>query len=198
MKFEVIDLGCDIKLYQTKTECKYKVLLASCFHGDERGALDIIFHYMLKNSEDDIQFSFIPIVNRYKTRMNEDNKNINCSFNHPLCKTTGEETKQGQAIISHIDLIKECARDGYASLHENIAAKHNYSHIWMQGEPSKEMIEELKIVDYNLCYNTLEDYLWHEGVKITACIEFVEEGRIRFMNNFFKYLRGLHENHILH
>ncbi len=194
MDFDVIDLGNNIILYKNKNNMKYKVLLAGLFHGDEN-CLDIIFYYM-KNGFHDISLSFIPVINKEKTRENKDKENINCSFNHPNCKTV-EQTKESKIIIDNIELIKECSKNGYASLHINKKAKENYSHIWFQGDPPKEMIKELNVYDYNLCYNTLEDYLWHEGIPIGACIEFSNTNRIEFLNNFLEWIRRINESNIL-
>lgn len=197
MNFEITDLGHDIKLYRSKSDKKFRVLLASCFHGDESRCLEVIFHYMLKEPSD-ISFTFIPIVNIFGFKMsrreNEHNENINCTFNHPKCKTGEKETVQSKVILSHLDLIKDCARDGYASLHEDKNSKEAYSHIWVQsGSPSDKIVEDLKVFDFCCCYNTLEDYLYHEEIPITACIEFSlfdnSRERFRFVEKFLNFVR---------
>jgi hypothetical protein len=189
--FEIIDMK-GIKLYRSRNIKKYKVLFASLFHGDEN-CFDVIYYYM-RNEIENISISLIPIVNGFgflnKTRNNDCGENINNSFYHPNCTTT-KQTKESNILIENIELIKECSRDGYASLHINKKSNKNYSHIWLHdGNPSKKMIDDLNVVDYNLCYNTLEDYLWHEGIPITACIEYTKEknDRIRFTNKFLEYI----------
>ena len=185
-KFEDINLGNGITLLKN-TGGKYKVLFAHLFHGNEN-CIDVILNYMIHGYKD-ISISFIPMVNSEGTRNNKDGKNINCSFNHPDCKHTNTTT-ESEIILSNIELIKECSRDGYASLHSH-DGKMNYSHIWMQNEPSEEILKTMRVKDYNLCYNTLEDYLWHEGIPIGACLEYgQDEERIEFTNNFLEIIRN--------
>lgn len=186
---DVIDLGYGIKLYRNNTVKKFRVLLACLFHGDEN-CLDVIFHYM-RFGYKDISLSFIPIVNQYgyinNIRENEKGENINNSFIHT--KTTDES----QAILDNIDLIKECSADGFASLHMDKNSTENYTHLWIQREPSEEILKKLNVKDYNVCHNTLEDYLWHEGIPIAACLE-CNNKKIEFVD---KFLGRINEGNVL-
>jgi len=190
-KLELVDLN-GIKLYIDKSDKEKRVLLASTFHGDE-DCLDVIFHY-LREGNKDIAISLIPIVNKYgidnSIRENRQGDNINCSFNHPKCKKTMPLTVESISILDNLSLIKYCARDGYSSLHVDKNTDQHYSHIWMQETPSQFILDDLNVKDYNLCYNTLEDYLWHEGIPLTACLEYSKsrEGRIEFTNKFLDYI----------
>jgi hypothetical protein len=105
------------------------------------------------------------------TRENERGENPNCGFNHPECKRVMPETEETRCIINKIELIKGCARDGFLSLHEDKKAKKNYAYTYEQTNKPTQFSKVLNYIDFCYCDNTLEDYLYHEGIPLTACIE---------------------------
>lgn len=175
------------------------VLVSAGFHGEEPagcwGILRFLEEYYPKIFEK-INISFLPLVNptgfRRGARRNDWNENPNDGFCH-TSSGKPEPSREGQILLNHIDQIKMLAKDGFVSLHEDFEQDkfylYTFEHANAPGKFSTSLRSELAAffdpvpdgmiegakacggIIFNSCDSSFEDFLFHEGISLTACTE---------------------------
>jgi len=134
-------------IWLVRTSMKYDkkkphVLIAAGFHGEEKaGPLAIMKWLESKSWSHRIDMSFLPVVNPtgfdIGQRYNYLNQITNTGFCHT--KELGDTpSMEGQTLLAYEEhIIKRLARDGFLSLHEDIATQEFYVYSYEPGlEPS--------------------------------------------------------------
>jgi len=118
-----------------------KLLVAAGFHGnDPAGCWGLL--ECLKSDVDLSGVSFLPAVNPtgldVGIRYNRWNETTNGGF----CE--GNLSREGQILIANLDLLKECARDGFLTLHEDDENKIAYAYAFNDSAGlAREMLESV-------------------------------------------------------
>lgn len=177
----------------------HHLLIAAVFHGEEPAGGWGILRFLQEVSEDVLlstNLSFLPIVNptgfRKGRRTNDWGENPNRGFihNNPEQSTL---SKEGHILVKHLSYIKDLAKDGFISLHEDVEVDKFYIYTFEDFEvpgPFSNMLrkEEQKYfqaypdgvleggfvsdgVIFRYCDGSFEDLLFHEGIPRTACTE---------------------------
>jgi len=204
-QFEVEELGkvgneSIILLNRTQnSEATPHLLVAAGFHGEEIAGcwgilklLDTVSQELLQR----INLSFIPLVNptgfKKNQRLNDWGENPNSAFCHTL-SGNAEVSKEGMILLNHVERLKQMARDGFISLHEDIDEKRFYLYTFEHSDSPSDFSEvllqtaseffEIKVdgviesqtilngLIFNACDGSFEDFLYHQGIPKTACTE---------------------------
>lgn len=192
-------VGCDpiLFLHPSKARPGPFLLFAGGFHGDEpAGPWGILQYLESSASLDGVNVSFLPLVNPEGTRAgrheNDLGENPNRGFGHS--DTDGlPPSKEGRILLGAINVIRPWTRDCFVSLHEDSGADRFYLFTFekseMPGEFTKMLVgvessyfSQMKDRDlvndrgsdgviFNDHDGSFEDYLFKDGVPLTACTE---------------------------
>lgn len=189
-----------------------KLLICSGFHGEEKAGPLAILKWLEECRDsilEKVDLSFIPIVNptgfNRGIRYNSWGEKTNCGFCYDS-KNRDKPSKEGQILINNIELLKNLAKDGFLSLHEDIISREFYIYGFSKsGKPNsliykirdKEM-EFFKPISNNVKINeegdtetyakdgivmnlhdgSFEDWLFHLGVPVSIVTETPGKARI--------------------
>jgi len=167
-----------------------RMLVAAGFHGNEPAGCWGILE-VLKSGANLAGVSFLPAANPtgldIGIRYNRWNETTNGGF----CR--GEEpSREGKVLVANLDLLKDCARDGFLTVHEDEENKGTYAYAYGQKSVilAQQMLDpsmfpigdwvitsrsetmEIKngiIADYS--DGSFENLLYESGVPISICTE---------------------------
>jgi len=175
------------------------LLITAGFHGEEPAGcwgillfLETVSQELLQN----VNLSFIPLVNptgfKKGYRYNDWGENPNSGFCHTLSGKP-ETSKEGSILLENLDLVKQLAKDGFVSLHEDSDQERFYIYTFENSdspgvfsksllhagtdffEPCSDGIVEGASLNNGIifkdCDGSFEDFLFHKGIPITACSE---------------------------
>jgi len=140
--------------------------------------------------------SFLPLVNPTGfcvcRRTNDWGENPNSGFCH-IEKTQNKISIEGRILLNHLPRLKECAKGGFLSLHEDCDETMFYIYTFEATSfpgPFTQMLRSTEAHFFNSrpdglceganlkdgvafchCDGSFEDFLFHEGSPRTACTE---------------------------
>ena len=171
------------------------ILVVSGLHGDEQAGPFGVLRYLERvgeNTLDSVNISLIPLLNptgfRKRTRDNQWGEQTNRGY----CKSK-KISREGVLLKDSVDLLKNAAKDGLITLHEDPEAKSCYIYMY-KGKKSEELGDILigvdrmffdqrrlskepggeKIVNgiaWDCEDNSFEDWMNEQGVPIVATTE---------------------------
>ncbi len=173
------------------------LLIAGGFHGDEQAPPWAILKYLMELNEKDIKninLAILPLVNpsgfRKTTRLNYMNQDPNSNYWYNNSNELPSE--EGYILLKNFEKLKCFAKNGFITLHEDDVTNNFYLHtyqnkinssfidILMKAGTKYMKVQSGKYIDGFPANNgiiiserpsTFEDYLYHNGVLLTACTE---------------------------
>ena len=163
------------------------ILIAAGFHGDEPAPTWAILEFIEKEQIAKVNISFLPLVNTTgflkRTHLNDLGENPNRGFCH-----SGHPSREGVTLFENISLIKELAKDGFLSLHEDSDMEEFYLYSYENSgltsaiydtcrrffKPYTKGVIEGANINNGIAKShhdgSFEDFLSHEGVR-AICTE---------------------------
>lgn len=176
-----------------------RVLIAAGFHGEETAGvlgIKLFIEAYYRKFQAKANISFLPLVNpdgfSRNNRYNRFGGNANNGYIHSP-KIAGYLSLEGKVLKNHAHELIELAHDGFLSLHEEIDFSNTYLYTFEKrtspGEFSQTLRSTLeknfplfkgantsneevkKGIVFKSHDGSFEDYLFHQGVPLTACTE---------------------------
>lgn len=108
-----------------------RLLVVSGFHGEEKAGPLAVMRWLETfdpNLFKYVDITFIPVINPEGfdkgQRYNAEKQKTNCGFCHP--ENGDHPSKEGVILLKNYQLLKNCAKDGFLSLHEDLAETRFY------------------------------------------------------------------------
>ena len=203
--FEVLgtlnnDLKDEVVLISKKNGDNLPNLLISAgFHGEEPAGVWAILKFLILLNEDDlknINIAFLPLVNpsgiRANHRYNYLGENPNSNFCH-VTDINKKPSEEGRLLLKHLNKLKDLAKDGFISLHEDEDFEEFYLYTFEKSDTPggfSNMLREAEVkffkpvpngnvekdevingIIYKACDGSFEDMMFHHGIPRTACTE---------------------------
>ena len=191
--------GDPILLLTTPRQKSPHLLVAAGFHGDEPGGCWGLLYFLWTTKDSTLascSISFLPLVNptgfRLGKRQNRWGEDPNRGFWHPEV-LSGHLSREGAILLREEGLLISLATDGFLSLHEDVEVDKFYLYTFEQRDRPGPFSHALRSAEEEFfqpypdglfegahieegiafchCDGAFEDYLFHRGIRNTACTE---------------------------